>query len=245
MKKSFFLLLLAALLMLCGCVKESPEPIYVPPEVRPEDRVQTHGEELEGIYYQFFNDKTCHVAEVMTDKITTSALVIPESVDGYTVVAVENEVFRDSVFVSVTLPDTVKRLGEGAFRGSAIQEMKLPSSLEEMGAECFDNCLKLKKVTFSASLKEIPLAAFYGCSSLGEVILPEGVEAIGEEAFASLTALRKVSLPSTLKEIGDYAFWNSGVETLVVSVPSSVEKVGEEAFGGFDSERIVYQGDEK
>ena len=40
MKKLFFLLLSLTLLstLFCGCVKESPEPVYTPPVIAPEDR---------------------------------------------------------------------------------------------------------------------------------------------------------------------------------------------------------------
>ncbi len=245
MKKSLILLFLILALSLSGCVREFPEPTYVPPEIRPEDRVATHTEETGGVLYQFYNDKTCHVTGFFQEDATGSALVIPEEVDGYTVVAVEKEVFRDSILHSVSLPDTVKSLGEGAFRGASLKEMKLPESLEEMGVECFDNCLNLKKVTLASKLKEIPLAAFYGCRELTEVILPEGVEVIGEEAFASLSALEKVSLPSTLKEIGPYAFWNSGTTDLEIVVPATVEKIGDEAFGGIPEENVRFEKDEK
>lgn len=232
MKKTLCVLCALLALTAVGCVKEAPEPIYVPPQVRPEDRVPTHTEESEGVIYQYYNDKTCEVVGLLADEIVGKELEIPEEHERYRVVGVGDGAFRDSTLTQVVLPDTVTHIGGEAFRGAAIKEMKLPASLETMGDECFDNCLNLAKVTFPATLKQIPLAAFYGCRSLEEVILPDGVESIGEEAFASLSALKKVRLPASLKEIGPYAFWQSGTEELFVTVPEGVQEIGEEAFAG-------------
>lgn len=87
---------------------------------------------------------------------------------------------------SVTIPDSVTSIGEGAFGG----------------------CAALETVNFSegSSLSAIPIAAFYGCSSLTSITVPEGVTEIGEMAFAGCTGLETAVLPDGLETIGTYAF---------------------------------------
>lgn len=232
MKKTICLILAATLLcaLFSGCVKESPEPVYTPPVVAPEDREKTGQMEFAGLVFDLYNDHTCELAAPSETATHEKKLVIPDFCDDYAVVAICNNAFADSDFTHVTIPDSVKIIGDYAFRKSDLREITLPKSLEEMGVECFDNCLNLEKVTFQSSVEVIPLAAFYGCEKLKEITLPEGVKEIGEEAFASLKNLEKLTLPESLEKIGPYAFWGSGTDSLAITVPKGVTEIGEEAF---------------
>ena len=245
MKKLFFLLLSLALLstLFCGCVKESPEPIYTPPVIAPEDREKLGQMDYAGLVFDLYNDKSCELVAPSETATHEKTLIVPDFCDDYVVTAVCKNAFEGSEFTHVTLPESVKSIGDYAFRKSSICEITLPKSLEKIGVECFDNCLNLEKVTFQSSIESIPLAAFYGCEKLKEIVLPEGVKEIGEEAFAALKGLEKLTLPESLEKIGPYAFWNSGTESLEITVPKGVKEIGEDAFASSKA-KITYLNEE-
>lgn len=245
MKKTFCFFLAALLLFSsvgCSSVNESPEPVYTPPQVAPEDREKTGELEFAGLYFALYNDFTCEVLGPSETAVLESTVTVPELCENYTVVRICKNAFAKSACSEILLPDTVTAIDEYAFQKSEIRKITLPASLKTLGTEAFDNCLKLEEVVFQSGVEEIPLAAFYGCSSLKRVVLPEGVRVIGEEAFASLTALEELSLPSTVEEIGPYAFWSSGTEALELVIPKGVKSIGEDAFKGIGPDSVTYEG---
>lgn len=242
MKQALFIFLCILLLALPSCVKESPEPVYTPQTVAPEDRELLYAEEINGITFSLYNDKTAEIVG-LSEEITVSSLELPEAVEGYTVVAICDEAFCEANFTHVTLPSTLRSIGKRAFQRSLITEITLPDAVTSLGEEAFDNCFHLQKVTFGKGLKNVPVGCFFGCSALKSLSLPEGITSVEEEAFASLTALEELSLPSTLQKIGDFAFWNIGSAPLTIDVPAAVEAVGEDAFKSPYSHVLRYGGD--
>lgn len=245
MKKTIcFLLTFAALCtLLCGCVKESPEPVFTPPTIAPEDREKTDQLEYAGLIFDLYNDYTCELLGPSETAIHDDTLAIPEYCDDYKVVRICKNAFAGTEFTQITIPDSVKTIDEYAFQKCMVREIVLPKSLEKIGTECFDNCLELEKVTFQSAVEIIPTAAFYGCEKLKEMILPEGVKEIGEEAFASLKSLEKLVLPESLEKIGPYAFWGSGTQALQITVPKNVTSIGEDAFASTKAQITYLNGE--
>ena len=94
---------------------------------------------------------------------------------------------------SVVLNEGLERLGaketrdgweyEGrAFSETAIESVRLPSTLKRIEAE-----------------------AFYQCDNLQTVEIPNGVEHIGKTCFSS-SKIEEITLPGTLREINEDAF---------------------------------------
>lgn len=151
---------------------------------------------------------------------------------------------------SITLPETLVSLGEGAFLGcEALTEIVIPKSLTTIENYMFAYCTKLEKVTLSKEITSIGQYSFAGCELLSEINL-ENVNEINDYAFASCVALQNVkfdnlykvgygafaSAPITgeivankLQEIGSYAFQNA--KFTAFTAPSLV-KVNE---GGFSN----------
>lgn len=94
-------------------------------------------------------------------------IVIPDSVQGYMISAVANGAFAGSAATGVTLPETAKVIGDGAFRGcAALTGVRLPEGLLAIGAEAFADCASLGGsgvVALPGSLIEIGQDAFRGC----------------------------------------------------------------------------------
>ena len=79
-----------------------------------------------------------------------------------------------------------------AFRDTAIESIRLPSTL-----------------------KRIEYRAFNCCESLRSIEIPSGVECIGERCFCE-SGIEEITLPSTLKEIGVWAFDRTSLKTVFV-----------------------------
>ena len=163
--------------------------------------------------------------------------------------------FADCGFESITIPDSVTRIGECAFDDcdnlksiyipsgvktidnsafkscSGLETVSMGEGVQAIGEECFMWCSKLKTVELPSSLKSIGNGAFCYCESLEQISIPNGVTTIEGSAFNDCTNLSEVSLPNTLKSIGDFCF--SGCESLEkVVIPASVTSLGEYAFCG-------------
>lgn len=99
----------------------------------------------------------------------------------------------------------VVSIGYAAFQGCRkVTEIKIPSTVREIGEFAFAYCSGLKKVIYGSVI--VPEKTFYGCSSLTEVKLLDSVKFIGEEAFESCTSLVSIDLPYLVEEIGKRSF---------------------------------------
>lgn len=83
--------------------------------------------------------------------------------------------------VTVSLPDSIRTIGQGAFQNCGIETINL-ASVSELGSDAFSST-KLRSVSIPGTLKEIPDYAFEYCPRLCEVRIGDGVERIGSCAF--------------------------------------------------------------
>ena len=99
------------------------------------------------------------------DETCGSEVIIPEKIKGKPVTKIgstywqKKESFDHKRLKKVVIPDTVISIGDFAFSGNYITNLKLGSNLEEIGAEAFhDNWLT--SLTFPKTLKKIGSGAF-------------------------------------------------------------------------------------
>lgn len=108
---------------------------------------------------------------------------------------------------AVTIPNTVKMIGEKAFVGnSSITSIKMGDKVTTIKAYAFDGCTNLKTVKLSKNITKIEDGAFYGCSSLNKISLPNKLETIGNSIFCNCTSLNGIYIPASVKDIGAHAF---------------------------------------
>ena len=113
----------------------------------------------------------------------------------------------DSEIEEITVPDTIKNLGTGAFfLCTALKKAKLPSAITEIPDNTFYTCRKLESITIPNTVKEIGDYAFYECNNLLTVTGGSKLEKIGSYVFKYCTKLKDITLPSSIKEVGSSIF---------------------------------------
>lgn len=171
-------------------------------------------------------EKTAMITLCNTD--AKGALEIPESIDGYTVVAIGPSAFQKCIgLTSVVVPDTVTEIGEAAFRNcTALASATIPNAITSIKPYTFYNCV-LTDFKFPDELVEIGDYAFQQLK-MTSLTLPESVSIIGTGAFKD-SSLRDVTLPDSLTYIPDCMFiWSRYLKT--VDLPKMIVTIGESAF---------------
>ena len=158
--------------------------------------------------------------------------------------------FANTSISSVSLPSTVKSIGNYAFyKTSRLNKAVLNSGLETIGEYAFAESA-LADVEIPETVKSIENYTFYKTSKLNKAVLNSGLETVGEYAFAE-SALADIEIPETVKSIENHAFYktsklykavlNSGLETVgdyafaesamsILEMESDVKSIGEYAF---------------
>jgi len=124
----------------------------------------------------------------------TGDLVIPETLDGYTVTAIGNSAFAYAKFDgTLTLPDTVETIYSQAFaRCTGLKgTLKLPANLKLLGGAAFIECTGLTgEIEFGDRIEEIRGGAFANCTGVtGSLWLPDSLSSIWGNAFYNCDGL--------------------------------------------------------
>lgn len=180
---------------------------------------------------------------------------IPQTVENegvaYTVTSIGYEAFRWSKMLSVTLPETIDSLKQGAFSGtskltsitlpsklkyigniafssSGLTSIVIPDAVEEIDNSAFFTAKQLTSIQFGKGLKKIGNSAFYKCA-LTAVTLPEAVDSIANGMFYGCSQLKSVKLSSKTRILGKRAFRECPALTQI-DIPSGVKVVDDECF---------------
>ena len=151
---------------------------------------------------------------------------------------------------TLTLPSTLRIIGEQAFKDIPASSLTLPENVEKIGTDAFANCTNLRRATIPANVKYIGEGAFYNTGlirvyynavdaevqgrlpqSLTRAIIGEGVRTIPAGVFSECNNLTRVQMPSTIESIGEYAF-NGCTSLSHIDLPSSLKEIGKYAFKG-------------
>lgn len=100
----------------------------------------------------------------------------------------ENKFIDNKNISYVSIDPFVKSIGS-FFNCSLLEQIKIPSSVNEIGDCSFKSCTSLKQITIPSSITKIGDNAFDECSSLMQIIIPSSVIDIGHNAFISCSKL--------------------------------------------------------
>ena len=131
-----------------------------------------------------------------------SALFVPKTIDGYTVIAIGNDAFKGR---------------------SELRSVFIPSSITIIGSSAFCGCSNLSNITFNDGLTTIKEYAFTNCTSLTSIIIPDSVVKMEAGVFASCSNLSKVKLSKKLEQMDGRCFFDCDKLT-AIEIPKSLVK---------------------
>ena len=146
------------------------------------------------------------------------------------VTSIPDTAFASYTISSVTIPNSVKNIGDKAFyHCTHLTSINIPDSVKSIGNDVFYDCSSLKSITLPYSITSIGERTFSNCSSLKSITLPNSITSIGEGAFSNCSSLESITLPNSITSIGHSAFYNcSSLKS--ITLPNSVTSIGMRAF---------------
>ena len=134
---------------------------------------------------------------------------------------------------SVTFPNSLKVVGEGAFKESGIEQVTLSKAITAIEKETFAHCRSLREIDLCEGLTSIGESAFRGCD-IRTVVIPNSVTTLLAGAFAECKNLSTVELGLGITEIGNKAFGDChSITTLTLG--SNALAIIDDSVGCFDN----------
>ena len=132
---------------------------------------------------------------------------------------------------SLTLPSTLKTIGDAAFYycRQITGTLTIPSG--EIKFCTFESCTGLTGVTLGDNVTTIGGSAFINCTGLTSVVFGNSVTTIDGSAFSQCTGLTNVTIPDSVTNIGNWAFDHCYGLTNV-TIGNNVANIGKYAFTG-------------
>lgn len=166
-------------------------------------------------------------------------IVIPEIIDGHTVTAIGDSAFAGStkstddgyrLIKSVTLPNTVKSIGNKSFYDcDGLSSINFPEGLETIGDEAFVHAGAIV-CKFPQTLVSIGSGAFK-LSKAKDLELNSGLKSIGSNAFQWCHSIRSFTVPDTVTSLGDNVIRsNAGLNTVRFPRNDSFDSIPENTF---------------
>ena len=202
----------------------------------------------------------------LVDTDYTGELVIPEYVAGERIISIGTTALWDCYFTSITIPDSVTSIGDGAFYDcidlasiympdsiisigehafygcNSLTSVTIPDSVTSIGNNAFEYCLGLTSINIPNGVTNISEYTFYGCSNLTSITIPNNVTSIENGAFYDCSNLTSITIPNSVTSIGNGAFYGCNSLTSV-TIPDSVTSIGKDAFYGCSRLTSVYVPD--
>lgn len=117
-----------------------------------------------------------------------------------------------SNLVSVSMPDSLKRIGYYSFARSGIKAINIGANVTYIDSGAFNGCTSVETITLGAKVETIKDNAFYGCEKVTSLVIPASVKTIGEWAFGNTFALKNVTVDgSGLTTLGGGLFEPGGM----------------------------------
>ena len=194
-------------------------------------------------------------------------IVIPKrSPNGTSVTEIGDKAFENTSAVSISIPDSVTKIGNEAFINcSNLTQIHIPSSVNEIGANIFRGSHNLTTVYYDSSyvnidnrfmdvenIKKIVFGSAYipdnvlkDHTFVTEIIMSDNVIEIGGSAFSGCKALTEIKIGDNVTKINYQALYGcSGLKKLTIG--KKLSEIGEAAFSGCVAlENIVVTDNER
>ncbi len=159
-----------------------------------------------------------------------------ETIEEDAFVIMDTYMDEGDALTDVTIPASVKEIGDYAFHGRGGLEtltFEEGTQLETLGMQAFCYCYSLKDLTIPASVTSIGDRAFFQCNALETLTFEDGINLtkIGDQTFCSCYELKEVTIPKSVKTLSYNAFYDcNSLETLIFEEGSQLETIGYQTF---------------
>jgi hypothetical protein len=119
--------------------------------------------------YRNYYDGGIHIAGYTG---TSTVMDIPEKIRGKPVTEITYQAFKDRGLTAVTIPNSIKVIGNGAFANNQLTEITIPNSVQSIGDGAFANN-RLRTVTIPDSVTQLSIDAFDGNELSAPPFIPE------------------------------------------------------------------------
>ena len=202
---------------------------------------------IDDIKYHLTASGEVEIVESATD---VADLVIPEEItdkkdNTYKVTSIAEKVFyQTTTLTSVTIPSTVKNIGNSAFEGcGSLITLQIMGAVEKIGESAFKGCGSLSTLLTNGNIDELGDSAFENCTSLTMVQIDGAIKMMGKSVFKGCIKLETIDIEGDIDEIGDSAF--EACESLkTLKIKGNIGKMGLSVFKGCSYlETIEIEGD--
>ena len=165
---------------------------------------------------------------------SVAAIIVPDTIDGYPVVAIGNEAFRGNKYLTaILIPDCITSIGDYAFADTNLDSLVLPAELNRLGRCILSGNKMVTEITIPKTLSStgssfsnlIEGDGPFAESNVQKATIEAGMTVVPEHLFHKNSTLTSVEIPDTVTEISRYAFTQTGLTS--IKIPDTVTRIGE------------------
>lgn len=138
-----------------------------------------------------------------------------------------------------TIPEGIEILGWSAFGGLRIESISIPNTVKVIGTGAFQQCRDLKTISIPESVESIDFAAFDLCESLQSLYIPKSVIELGDIPFTHCYSLTSVKVDPANPVFDSRNDCNAIIETATntllegfncTTIPAGIKGIAPNAF---------------
>ena len=207
---------------------------------------------VDGIYYNITGANSVEVTFTGSTYMYnnyTGSIAIPENVTynglAFNVISIGRHAFRNSKITAVTIPNSVKVIGESSFLDCTnLTEVIIPEGVEVIENTAFENCTSITNIEISSTVNLIGSWAFANCTAIETItsyIPAENINGV----FHDTSSLENVDTRNAIMYVplgakNAYArAVNWWTDNIIELVPENDGKCGENAYWKLDQEGRV------
>jgi hypothetical protein len=166
---------------------------------------------------------------------------------------------------NTVIPEGIQAIGNYAFYGCPITDIRIPSSCTFIDKDAFAGCEQISSLDLPANLKLIYDYAFTDCKGIKSLNIPQYVETINRTTFYGCSGLESITVSAgntkydsrnncnaIIEKDVDYYHWDSEQETRIekkvsrlllgcknTKIPDGVELIGDGAFDNIEDLKSI------
>lgn len=197
---------------------------YLPCEngIQYADRIAVGWDRTAGKSY-VIKEGTASIASHAFQNLDCDYMHIPASVK-----IIGDYAFESSLLSGIALPDSLIRIGDGAFAGCAnLKSIRIPKNVCDISGRILSDCPALTQIEVSpdnprydsrdncnAIIESATNRLVEGCTG---TVIPQNVVEIADYAFSECSGLKTLSLPASVAKIGRFAIVDSNIESIKIN----------------------------